>query len=292
MVGFGGDPAVLLTNFVRKADGTFTTLNIANDPFANANGINSQNQIVGLSNNNAFLLSNSGGTLSFLPPVEPGNTGMESAFGINDKGTIVGQVTINSTDTQSGFVYSGGTFTMVNPVSNALITSAQGINNNGLVIGFFSTDGVSDHGFLYNTNSQSYTLLPDPNVANLFLTQFLGINDKNEAVGYYQTNDGSQHGFLYDINTSTYTFLDDPNAGQFGTSITQITGINDSGEITGFYVDAASGYQRGFVAFNSVPEPSTLTLMGIGLIALFDFSLRRRSSRSPRLDRRRSHSCR
>ena len=209
VVGFGGN-FTQFTNFVRSANGTLTTLNIGGDPLANANGINSLNQIVGQSNNNAFLLTNNGATLSFLPPVEPGNTGMESAFGINDKGTIVGQFTEDSTDTQPGFVYSHGAFTVLNPVANAQATNAQGINDNGLVVGFFSTDGLHDHGFLYDTNTQQYRLLADPVVPNLFLTQFLGINDKNEAVGYYQLSDGSQHGFIYDINTSTYTFLDDP----------------------------------------------------------------------------------
>jgi probable HAF family extracellular repeat protein len=148
-------------------------------------------------------------------------------------------------------------------LANAAQVFAQGINNNGLVVGFFNTDGAHDHGFLYDTTTSKYTLLADPVVANLFFTQFLGINDHGEAVGYYQTNDGSQHGFLYNIATGVYTFLDDPNIAASGVQITQITGINNAGEIDGFYVDGASGLQRGFVA-NAVPEPGSIVLMGIG----------------------------
>ena len=112
-------------------------------------------------------------------------------------------------------------------------------------------------------------------MSNLFLTQFLGINDHGEAVGYYQTNDGSQHGFLYNITTGTYTFADDPNAATSGLSITQITGISNSGEIAGFYVDAQSSLQRGFVAMASVPEPSSVILLGVGVTCAAGFAIRR-----------------
>ncbi len=230
-----------------------------------ANGINNSDQVVGMSGESRVPASSMAATsITILPPVN-GTTTAEGAFGINDQGTIVGQYTDSNTGTSPGFVYSHGTFTTLNPVSNDSQVFAQGINNNGLVVGFYNTDGVHDHGFLYNTRISQYTLLHDPNVPNLLFTQFLGINDQGEAVGYYQnTTDGSQTGFLYNIATQQYTFLDDPNAATAGFSITQITGINDSGEITGFYVDANSGLLRGFVATSSVPEPELARPAGPG----------------------------
>ena len=94
-------------------------------------------------------------------------------------------------------------------------------------------------------------------------------------MGYYQTNDGSQHGFLYNIGTgstpSSTTRMPRPAA----FSITQITGISDSGEIAGFYVDAKSGLQRGFVATGSVPEPSSIVLLGMGAALAAGFAVRR-----------------
>ena len=152
-------------------------------------------------------------------------------------------------------------------MANDTFVNAQSVNNEGLVAGFYSTDGVHQHGFLFNDVSNTYQLLSDPVVANLVLTQFLGINDNGLAVGYYQTPDGSQHGFIYNLNTNSYSFLDDPNAALSGFSITQITGINDSNEIAGFYVDAATGLQRGFVATVATPEPATLLLLPSGFIA-------------------------
>jgi hypothetical protein len=257
----------VLTNFVRNSNGTFTTLNIENDPLANANGINSNGTVVGTTNGLAF--SQTAGLTFLLPAVVAGDTASETAFGINDGSTIVGQFVRNSTDTTPGFVYSGGQFTILNPVANAVVTNAQGVNNAGMVTGFFSTDGEHQHGFFYDTANGQYVLAPDPVQPNLFLTQFLGINDNGLAVGYWQDNGGSQHGFLYNINSQSYTFLDDPNAGvQNGVEITQITGINDQNEIVGFYVDG-TGTQRGFYATTATPEPASLGMIGLGLVGLW-----------------------
>lgn len=280
-VGFSADASLFLfTNFLRTPTGVFTSLNLL-DPLAMANGVNSNNAVVGATGDNAFLLQN--GLLITLPAVKPGSTAAEVAFGINDKGAIVGQYTDNGTDTTPGFVDNNGVFTILNPVANATVTNAQGINNRGLVTGFYSTDGVHQHGFLYNTTTGTYTLLTDPSTPQiaadgLELTQFLGINDQNEAVGYYQTNNGSQFGFLFNTQTNTYSFLDDPLAAPVnGVQITQITGINDKGDLSGFFVDA-NGIQRGFLA-TPVPEPGSLTLLTGGAVSLLVVLRRKRSHR-------------
>ncbi len=261
VVGFSANAgASRLTNFIRSPGGTFSLLNIAGAADAMANGINSSRTVVGASGDNAFLLSNgllsilaSSGILATLPPVNPGKTASEIAFGINDSGSIVGQYVDSVSGNTPGFVDANDRFTVVSPVPDAMVTNVQGINNHGLAIGFYSTDGTHQHGFLYDTLGQFTLLLPDPSTARttsggLVLTQFLGINDNNEAVGYYQTTNGSQFGFLFDLKTQTYTFLDEPEAAPVnGVQITQITGIDGAGEIAGFYIDAG-GAQHGFVA--------------------------------------------
>jgi hypothetical protein len=262
-VGFSANAgASVLTNFIRNTDGTFTTLTLATTTDM-ANGINKTNEVVGVSGTSAFLLN--GGSLTTLPPANPASTASQIAFGINDKGVIVGQYTDSVTGNTPGFVDNNGTFTLLNPTATATVTNAQGINDNGLVTGFYSADGVHQHGFLYDTTAATFTLLPDPSTAHtiadgLVLTQFLGINDMGEASGYYQTNNGSQFGFLFDTATDTYTYLDDPLAAPVnGVQITQITGINDLGELSGFFIDA-NGVQRGFFA-QQVPEPGLCTLL-------------------------------
>lgn len=277
VVGFTSDNNGVLTNFsgTPGTPGALTALNLSGT--ANANGINTSRQVVGANGTQAFTLNSISPTNSPLPlPPVNGTTTSEAAFGINDNGVIVGQYADGGTGTTPGFVDVNGAYTTLNPVApvgGALVVNAQGINNNGLVAGFYATNnsGTDQHGFLFNTKTNAYTLLPDPSTAktaggNLALTQFLGINDTGEAVGYYQTKDsGSQFGFLFNTSTDAYTFLDDPLAAPFnGTQITQITGINDAGTIAGFYVDA-NGAQRGFVGA-PVPEASSLVSLGVLLV--------------------------
>jgi probable HAF family extracellular repeat protein len=165
------------------------------------------------------------------------------------------------------------------------MVNAQGINNNGLVVGFYvGTDG-QDHGFKFNlanvvNNMGTGAPIADPTIvpveqnATFVFSQILGINDHGIAVGYYGDSTASQHGFIYNTNTGAYSFLDDPNEGfNNGVEVTQITGINNSGEITGFYTDI-NGLAHGFVGTAGVPEPSSIALFGAGLTAVLGIAVR------------------
>jgi hypothetical protein len=197
----------------------------------------------------------------------------------NDNSAIVGQFTAAAA--MPGFLKVGTTYTTINAPAGPNTVNVQGINNNGLIVGFYlGTDGQV-HGFMANANSANDgqltgTPIADPVIppvagepgATFVFSQILGINDPGIAAGYYGDSTASQHGFLYNTNTGKYTFLDDPSE-QFnnGVEVTQITGINNAGEIMGFYSDV-NGVFHGFVATTSVPEPSSVALLGIGLTAL------------------------
>ncbi len=263
IVGFSVDNADNVTNWWRNPNRTFNILNTPAGSFAN--GINTTPTVVGQNGSTAFSYTT--GTVTNLPSVN-GTTTSQVAFGINDAGWIVGQYTDSNTGTSPGFVYSGGSYTTLNPVLNATNTFAQGINNHGLVAGFYSTDGdATSHGFFYNTSTTAFTFAPDPNVPNFVFSQILGINDHDIAVGYYGDTSTSQFGFIYNLLTQSYTILSDPNAADIdGVMITQITGIDNAGEITGFYI-GSDGLSHGFYA-SPVPEPSSLFLMGSGALGL------------------------
>ena len=78
-------------------------------------------------------------------------------------------------------------------------------------------------------------------------------------MGSYTDSNGAVHGFLY--SGGVYTTLDFPTA-----AVTFDRGINDSASIVGGY-----NYGNGFLA-SSVPEPSTLTLAGLGLLVWYGWT--------------------
>jgi hypothetical protein len=295
-VGFSINNNGSFTNFVGNADGTFTALNLAGSN-AMAFGINSAGDVVGQQNGAAFLLAPGGS-----PQTLQGPSGMSIAFGINDQGVIAGQYSVGPV--APGFVLMNGHLITINAPAGPDTVFAQGINDNGLVAGFYVGVDGQDHGFdgnIQNANSSilNGTAIADPTIPNVagepgatfVFSQILGVNDNGIAVGYYGDSTTSQHGFLYNTNTGVYTFLDDP-AEQFnnGVEITQITGISNSGEISGFYSDG-SGVFHGFVACpagvfctgsggSPVPEPSAGILASLGLALLGLGCFRRRKTRA------------
>ena len=151
-----------------------------------------------------------------------------------------------------GFLYQNGVVTTLLPVPNATVVNVQGINNHGIVVGFYSINGVNQFPFLYNVATQKYTFPAVPSTSRtvaggLVLTQFLGVNDSGIVCGYYQTNNGSQFGFVYKISTGKYTYYDAPAAAPVnGVQITQLVGISGD-EIAGFYIDGG-GQMHGLFA--------------------------------------------
>src|SRR5262249_33473258 len=136
-----------------------------------------------------------------------------TAFGINDRGTIVGQfVTANATP---GFIRPNSkSLITINAPSGPNVVNAQGINNKGLVVGFYVGADGQDHGFMtYQGFAKSHTItataIADPTIpavagepgATFVFSQILGINDRGMAVGYYGDSTTSQHGFLYNTHT-------------------------------------------------------------------------------------------
>jgi hypothetical protein len=243
-----------------KASRTFRLLNINGSTTAMAFGINNQGKglVVGTDGNgNAFLLVH-GQVITSIP-----NGGVSAtAFGISDHDAIVGQFV--TATTSPGFLRVNAKSTItINAPSGPNIVNAQGINNKGLVVGFYLGGDGNDHGFIANQHAaQNGTLtgtaVADPTIPTVpgepvgttfVFSQILGINDHGIAVGYYGDSTGSQHGFFFNTKTGQYTFLDDPNEAfdSNGVEVTQITGINNAGEITGFYTDA-NDVAHGFVA--------------------------------------------
>lgn len=297
--------SILITVSIAQATPfTFTTLDDPNalQGYTYATGINDSGQVVGsgyssdYTGNHGFVYS--GGTFTTFKI--PGSEHTQ-ASAINNLGQIAGTYSSDALGDGS-FVYNASNYTILNkPGAHAGFTFAKGINNNGLVVGYYY-DGVGtrQHGFLYGGGT--YATLNDPN-ATLY-TSAKGINNLGHVVGSYG-DATSSHGFIY--IDGTYVTLNDPNAtdrsigtqangindrgqvvGSYGdatgihgflyegntfttfdhpdaTGITYLSGINSRGQIVGYYSDGRGAH--GFVA-SPVPEPSVLWVFGAGLLGL------------------------
>jgi len=106
-------------------------------------------------------------------------------------------------------------------------------------------------------------------VPGAITTNANGINNAGQIVGTYFAND-MYHGFLLD--GGNYTSLDVP-----GAIRAYAQGINDAAQIVGSYEDAQFR-NHGFLA-TAVPEPSSLTLFGVGVLGFVGYGWLRRGKR-------------
>jgi probable HAF family extracellular repeat protein len=145
--------------------------------------------------------------------------------GINASGQIVGQY-LNGGGVARGFLYSDGTYTILNDPLAAIgaATIATGINDSDQMVGYYRDSNGTSHAFLYSNGS--YTTL-----TSLLAEDIVpyGINDSGQVVGSYFVPGSGESGFLY--SNGTYTNVDDPSAKS--GNIIVATGINDSGQIVG-----------------------------------------------------------
>ena len=227
-------------------------------------GISGAN-IVGFYNNNRTLADYgflyNGSTYTTLS--EPLGTNGTDADGVSGS-EVVGRY-YDSLWNCHGFLYdiNSSTYTTLDDPLAATGTVANGVDG-GNIVGGYSDSSWNCHGFLYNISTSTYTTLDDPLGTDGTLPR--GVSGDN-IVGTYVDPSGNVHGFLYNISSSTYTTLDDP----LGTDGTLPCGVSGS-NIVGYYLDASGAH--GFEA--SVPEPSTLVLLGVGAVALIGCRWRQR----------------
>ena len=131
------------------------------------------------------------------------------ARGINKWGTIVGEYF--GIDGGHGFKLwkNGTTHTLDFPGTRPSSTFANGINDNGTVVGHYDDANVPlTHGFIFH-NGQWATL----DYPNAFDTQLIGITNAGTVIGYVQTNTFTGY-FLYE--NGTFKVISLPNGGPMG----------------------------------------------------------------------------
>ncbi|MER2513535.1 MAG: hypothetical protein ABTQ25_14145 [Nitrosomonas ureae] len=250
------------------SNGVYTSVEVPNAKFGTTLlGINDSGQMTGLYVDelnprvHSFLYDgNTFVTLDHPEAADVGFTAGTQAYSINNNGQVVG-VYNDSSGVSHGFLYRGGSYFTLD-VPNSMATFAEGINDSGIVVGFFY-DENGHHGFSYD--GITYTVIDNPNAlaGSYSGTVISGINNMGIMTGYIPAigpnSYGGDQNFIYDGNS--FTIIDVPNS-----NFSQIFGINDSGHIVGSYESA--DMWGGFIAspiLSPVPELSAWFLMLLGL---------------------------
>jgi probable HAF family extracellular repeat protein len=170
-----------------------------------------------------------------------------AAFGINDRGQVVGHSFTTDNATDHAFLYTGGQMEdlgALGPNSANSKSAALGINDRGQVVGYIF-DFLQYEGFLYTGGKLEIS----HGVAGHFANDALAINNRGDAVGDVVNGIGASAGGLFYsddqgqfIQELTLNSLLDLNSGWF---LATGTGINNASQIVGSGVH--NGLQRAFI---------------------------------------------
>lgn len=151
----------------------------------------------------------------------------------------------------AGAAHAAPTFTTIDNPGDPTFNQLLGINNSGVISGYFGS-GAAGHPNQGYTIAPPYTTFASANLPDSTQTQATGINANGVVTGFWSpTNNGpgldANYGFIRLKDQKTFVFIDvnDPLAAGGSPVTNQVLGVNTSNVAVGFYLDA-NGNSHGF----------------------------------------------
>ncbi len=215
---------------------------------SNVNGISNTGNTVGTQTdaNNMGTGSNFAGKPGSTTTL---NTGAgQTALGINSAGNVVG-----GNGATAFYLPNGGALQNLTAPPGA--TNAFGINDNGNIVGQYTSGATTPGFYLPGITSTNFVTINAPSGPDSVNAQ--SVNNNGLVVGFYQGTDGQAHGFDVNVGNATTgsltgTAIADPVipavAGEPGATFvfSQLLSVNDSGLVAGYYGDSTTS-QHGFL---------------------------------------------
>ena len=240
-----------LTHGFLLSGGKFTGIDVPGARLTSPNGINANGDIVGHYNDGqrayGFLLR--GGKFT---PLDCAPSRSAAAYKINSAGDIAGYVYPAQAGAPSvGAVWRGGVCTTSEyrpEEARRTMTMYFGLNDSGVAVGHWATNGGSSHGIVYSKGN--FTQTDHGAGGNLFNW---GINNSGVIAGKFSDGANTNNGFV--LREGRFTAFKFPESRG-----TQAFGINNAGKVVGQYTDQA-GKVHGYVAAITPAGPPPPVIM-------------------------------
>ena len=215
---------------------TFKKIVYPSAPITVPFGVSSSGEIVGYYSLDPEDESGHGFTLigKTFATVDYAGAQYTELLGINKGGQILAQACFSGEYYCRTYLFQKGTFSSQILYPGSAGSPAWGINDAGEVVGYYSDDGATYHGYTYSGGT--FTNLDYPGAVDTYL---YGINNSGQIVGAWgdatfdKWGNEITHGFLLD--NGTLTSFDLPYA---GIDSVLPYAVNDSGVIVGQTIDA------------------------------------------------------